>query len=120
MRVVTRQKALSSMKSKISRPFLSLVVILLSHDGELVRVSFLTTFICMSSVRFEFFHNDFGERDGDGFDNGLDDDKLIVFVCGCLAVYSSFTREMGMRMTMVDGNMAMFVQIGVFVHGISI
>jgi hypothetical protein len=43
-----------------------------------------------------------------------------MFACGVLVVYSSFAKVMGMRMTVVDGEMAMFVQIGVCFRGISV
>lgn len=56
-------------------------------------------------VGFGFSHDDFGEGDDDGFDDGLDSGKFSVSACGGLAVYS-FTKEIGMRMTMVvvDGH----------------
>ncbi|TVU31024.1 hypothetical protein EJB05_22686, partial [Eragrostis curvula] len=78
------------MENKVLHPFLCLVMVFHGHDCGLVRVWFPVTSFWML-VGFVFSHDESGE--------GGDD---------------------GMWMTVVDGEMAVFVQIGVLVCGISI
>lgn len=62
-------------------------MVLHSHDGGLVIVSFPTTSIGMS-VGFVFSHNESGKGDDDGLDDDLNDNKFIMFVSRGLIIYS--------------------------------
>ncbi|TVU09667.1 hypothetical protein EJB05_43156, partial [Eragrostis curvula] len=101
----------SSMKNKVLRPLLCLVMVFLGHDCGLVRVSFLVISIWMS-LGFVFSHDVYGGGGDDELGYGLDGGKFIVFACG-ISVYPSFAKGLGfsfppseMRMTVVDGEMA--------------
>ncbi|TVU40098.1 hypothetical protein EJB05_13547 [Eragrostis curvula] len=118
-------KAPSSMKNKVLRPLFCLVMVFLDHDCGLVRVWFPVTFIWML-LGFVFSHCEYGEEGDDRLGYGLDRGEFFILACGIL-VYSSFAKGLGfsfppseMRMTVVDGEMAVFFQIGVFVRGIFI
>ncbi|TVU31272.1 hypothetical protein EJB05_22953, partial [Eragrostis curvula] len=110
-------KASSSMENKVLRPFLCLVVVLRGHGYGLVRALFLLTSFWML-VGFVFSHDKFDEGN-DGFGDVLNDGKFINFVCE-RSDYPSFAKGLGfnfppseIRMTVVDGEMAVFVHIGV-------
>ncbi|TVU05496.1 hypothetical protein EJB05_48662, partial [Eragrostis curvula] len=112
------------MKNKVLRPLLCLAMVLLGHGCGLVRVWFPVISIWML-LGFLFSHVGYGGGD-DELGYGPDGDKFIVFACG-ISVYPSFAKGLGfsfplseMRMAVVDGEMAMFVQIGVLFHGISV
>ena len=107
------------MENKVLRPFLCLAVVLCSHGDGLVRFSFPTISIWML-VGLVFSHDESGEGVDDEVDDVIGGTNFIMFTCGVLAVYSSFAKVMGMRMTAVDGEMALFVQIGACVRGISV
>ncbi|TVU06959.1 hypothetical protein EJB05_46996, partial [Eragrostis curvula] len=118
-------KALSSMKNKVLWPFLCLVMVLFGHGCGLVRVWFPVISIWMP-LGFVFSHDRYGGGGDDELGYELDGGKIIVFACG-ISVYPSFAKGLGfsfpsseMRMAVVDGEMAMFVQIGVLFRGISV
>ncbi|TVU29334.1 hypothetical protein EJB05_20897, partial [Eragrostis curvula] len=100
-------------------------MVFLDHDSGLVRVWFPMTFIWML-LGFVFSHCEYGEGGDDGLGYGLDGGEFFILACG-ISVYPSFAKGLGfsfppseMRMTVVDGEMAVFFQIGVFVRGISV
>ncbi|TVU18979.1 hypothetical protein EJB05_35102, partial [Eragrostis curvula] len=74
-------------------------MVLHGHSCGVVRVWFLVTSFWML-VGFVFSHDESGERGDDRVSDGLDGDKFIMW------------------MTVVDGEMTEFVQIGVLVRGI--
>ncbi|TVU33959.1 hypothetical protein EJB05_15776, partial [Eragrostis curvula] len=115
----------SSMKNKVLRPLLCLVMVFLDHNCRLVRVWFPVTFIWML-LGFVFSHCEYGEGGDDKLGYGLDGGEFFILACG-ISVYPSFAKGLGfsfppseMRMTVMDGEMAVFFQIGVFVRGISV
>ncbi|TVU32653.1 hypothetical protein EJB05_24394, partial [Eragrostis curvula] len=117
--------ASSSMENKVLRSFLCLVVVLRDHGCGLVRVWFPMTFIWML-VGFVFSQCKYGEGSGDGLSYELDGGEFFILACG-ISVYPSFAKGLSFnfppserRMTVVDGEMAVFVQIGVFIRGISV
>ncbi|TVU25139.1 hypothetical protein EJB05_27621, partial [Eragrostis curvula] len=98
----------------------------LSGGGESKASSSMENKNLVSGDIFVFSHDESGEGGDDGVSDGLDGDNFIVFTCGRL-VYPSFEKGLGftfppseMWMTVVDGEMAVFVQIGVLVCGIPI
>ncbi|TVU00121.1 hypothetical protein EJB05_54489, partial [Eragrostis curvula] len=80
----------SSMKNKVLRPFLCLVMVFLDHDCGLVRVWFPMTFIWML-LGFVFSHCEYGEGGDDGLGYGLDGGEFFILACG-ISVYPSFAK----------------------------
>ncbi|TVU33602.1 hypothetical protein EJB05_25427, partial [Eragrostis curvula] len=92
-------KASSSMKNKVLRLLICLVVVLYCHRYGLFPIAFIYML-----VGFVFFHYGYGEGGDDRIGYRLDGGEFFP----------------KMRMTVVDAEMAMFVSIGVSVRCISV
>ncbi|TVU18912.1 hypothetical protein EJB05_35031, partial [Eragrostis curvula] len=105
-------KASSSMENNVLRPLLGLVMVLHNHGYRLGKMLML--------VGFVFLHGESDEEGNDEFINdGLNHDKFIVLHVWKVRVGFGFPSS-AMRIAMVDGEMAVFIQIEILVHGMSV